>query len=157
MFQHGKCTEIYKSRLRSFGGALRKTEGRKGRICEVRQSRYRPSKNTLELQFSSTAWCSWSFRGLLLVTDEARTLKRDDVNVMCSWVVTLPEYRHHNQNLIEAQTKSRSKGCFLSVPIVFSATATESRMSYRRMSIRTKKRRICTSLSCRLQRTRSKV
>lgn len=32
-------------------------------------------------------------------TTEARTLKRDDVNVMCSWVVTLPEYRHHNQNL----------------------------------------------------------
>lgn len=29
-------------------------------------------------------------------TTEARTLKRDDVNVMCSWVVTLPEYRHHN-------------------------------------------------------------
>lgn len=28
-------------------------------------------------------------------TTEARTLKRDDVNVMCSWVVTLPEYRHH--------------------------------------------------------------
>lgn len=27
-------------------------------------------------------------------TTEARTLKRDDVNVMCSWVVTLPEYRH---------------------------------------------------------------
>ena len=26
-------------------------------------------------------------------TTEARTLKRDDVNVMCSWVVTLPEYR----------------------------------------------------------------
>ena len=24
-------------------------------------------------------------------TTEARTLKRDDVNVMCSWVVTLPE------------------------------------------------------------------
>ena len=44
---------------------------------------------------------------------------------------------------------------FLSVPIAFSATATESRMSYRRMSIRTKKRRICTLLSCRLQRTRS--
>lgn len=32
-------------------------------------------------------------------TTEARTLKRDDVNVMCSWVVTLPEYRHHNKNL----------------------------------------------------------
>ena len=37
--------------------------------------------------------------------------------------------------------------------IAFSATATESRMSYRRMSIRTKKRRICFAFSCRLQRT----
>ena len=43
----------------------------------------------------------------------------------------------------------------MSVLIASSATATGSRMSYRRMSIRTKKRRICTSLSCRLQRTRS--
>ena len=29
-------------------------------------------------------------------TSEARTLKRDDVKVMCSWVVTLPEYKYHN-------------------------------------------------------------
>lgn len=32
-------------------------------------------------------------------TTEARTLKRADVNVMCSWVVTLPEYRYHNPDL----------------------------------------------------------
>lgn len=40
-------------------------------------------------------------------TTEARTLKRDDVNVMCSWVVTLPEYRHHNQNLHVSPDKKR--------------------------------------------------
>ena len=143
VFQHGKRTEIYKSRLRSLGGTLRKAEGRKGRICEVRQSGHRPSKTHLNYNLCPR-------RGLEQIdfirqrTTEARTLKRDDVNVMCSWVVTLPEYRHHNQNLHIAQTKSRSKGCSLSVPIAFSATATESRMSYRRMSIRTKKRRICT-------------
>ena len=88
-------------------------------------------------------------------TTEARTLKRDDVNVMCSWVVTLPEYRHHNQNLHVSPDKEQVERLFFERTIASSATATGSRMSYRRMSIRTKKRRICTSLSCRLQRTRS--
>lgn len=32
-------------------------------------------------------------------TTEARTLKRDDVNVMCSWVVTLPKYTYQNPQL----------------------------------------------------------
>ena len=45
-------------------------------------------------------------------TTEARTLKRDDVNVMCSWVVTLPEYRHHNQNLHVSPDKEQVEGCF---------------------------------------------
>ena len=88
-------------------------------------------------------------------TTEARTLKRDDVNVMCSWVVTLPEYRHHNQSLHVSPDKEQVERLFFERSYRFSATATESRMSYRRMSIRTKKRRICTLLSCRLQRTRS--
>ena len=65
------------------------------------------------------------------------------------------KYRHHNQNLHVSPDKEQVEGCSLSVPIAFSATATESKMSYRRMSIRTKRHRICTSLSCRLQRTRS--
>lgn len=42
-------------------------------------------------------------------TTEARTLKRDDVNVMCSWVVTLPEYRHHNQSLHIGSSHRRSR------------------------------------------------
>ena len=42
-------------------------------------------------------------------TTEARTLKRDDVNVMCSWVVTLPEYRHHNQNLHEKKSPDKEQ------------------------------------------------
>lgn len=45
-------------------------------------------------------------------TTEARTLKRDDVNVMCSWVVTLPEYRHHNQNLHVSPDKEQVERLF---------------------------------------------
>ena len=89
-------------------------------------------------------------------TTEARTLKRDDVNVMCSWVVTLPEYRHHNQNLHVSPDKEQVERLFFERTYRFLCDRYgEQRMSYRRMSIRTKKRRICTLLSCRLQRTRS--
>lgn len=45
-------------------------------------------------------------------TTEARTLKRDDVNVMCSWVVTLPEYRHHNQSLHVSPDKEQVERLF---------------------------------------------
>lgn len=45
-------------------------------------------------------------------TTEARTLKRDDVNVMCSWVVTLPEYRHHNKNLHVSPDKEQVERLF---------------------------------------------
>lgn len=45
-------------------------------------------------------------------TTEARTLKRDDVNVMCSWVVTLPEYRHHNQNIHVSPDKEQVERLF---------------------------------------------
>ena len=109
----------------------------KGRICEVWQSRYRPTKTHLNYNLAPR-------RGVEQIdfirqrTTEARTLKRDDVNVMCSWVVTLPEYRHHNKNLHVSPDKEQVERLFFERSIVFSATATESRMSYRRMSIRKK-------------------
>lgn len=57
-------------------------------------------------------------------TTEARTLKRDDVNVMCSWVVTLPEYRHHNQNLhvdLEAMVRRLGQIIREKLPEVYAA------------------------------------
>lgn len=45
-------------------------------------------------------------------TTEARTLKRDDVNVMCSWVVTLPEYRYHNQSIHVSPDKEQVERLF---------------------------------------------
>ena len=45
-------------------------------------------------------------------TTEARTLKRDDVNVMCSWVVTLPKYEHQNKTLSVTPDKERVERLF---------------------------------------------
>lgn len=45
-------------------------------------------------------------------TTEARTLKRDDVNVMVSWVVTLPEYRYHNPDLHVSADKEKVERAF---------------------------------------------
>lgn len=45
-------------------------------------------------------------------TTEARTLKRDDVNVMCSWVVTLPEYHYHNQSIHVSPDKEQVERLF---------------------------------------------
>ena len=88
-----------------------KKERRKGRIHQVWQSRYRPTKTHLNYNLAPR-------RGLEQIdfirqrTTEARTLKRDDVNVMCSWVVTLPEYRHHNQNLHVSPDKEQVERLF---------------------------------------------
>ena len=88
-------------------------------------------------------------------TTEARTLKRDDVNVMCSWVVTLPEYRHHNQNLHVSPDKEQVERLFFERTYRFLCDRYGEQNVISAYVHMTKKRRICTSLSCRLQRTRS--
>ena len=142
-----------KSRLRSFGSALRKTEGRKGEYVKFGNQDIDPQKTHLNYNLAPR-------RGVEQIDFiRQRTTSPYPQEGRCEchvfMVVTLPEYRHHNQNLHVSPDKEQVERLFFERTIASSATATGSRMSYRRMSIRTKKRRICTSLSCRLQRTRS--
>ena len=90
-------------------------------------------------------------------TIEARTLKRDDVNVMCSWVVTLPEYRHHNKNLHVSPDKEQVERLFFERSYRFLCDRYGEQNVISAYVHKDEKRRICTLLSCRLQRTRSEV
>ena len=80
---------------------------------------------------------------------EVRCLKRADVNIMCDWVVTLPKYQWHDNNIHMTPNKEQVERIFFERVYRFMADRYGEQNIISAYVHRDETTLICTSLSCR--------